>query len=76
MAFYERDKILESFKFYFKDTTGNYMDITYMCIIENLENMEKYKKKLKQIFFPNLKVTTIHYKSKSNIYFENKFRRT
>lgn len=52
------------------------MDITYMCIIENLENMVKYKKKLKQILFPNLKVTTIHYKSKSNIYFENKFRRT
>lgn len=41
MAFYERDKILESFKFYFKDTAGNYVDITYMCIIENLENMEK-----------------------------------
>lgn len=44
MAFYERNKILESFKFYFKDTIGNYVDITYMCIIENLENMEKYKK--------------------------------
>ena len=74
MAFYERDKILGSFKFYFKDTTGNYMDITYMCIIENLENMEKYKKKLKLILIPNPKVTTIHYTS--NIYFENKFRRT
>lgn len=48
-----------------------------MCIIENLENMEKYKKKLKINFIPKSKgKSLIHYKSKSNIYFENKFRRT